>query len=67
MPSLIIPALAVSLIGLVQGAGISKAYPNPDGSYLRELIGNIGVWMQTIQVTSDGHVYTGGFDKQIKN
>lgn len=45
MPGLIIPALAVSLIGLVQGAGISKAYPNPDGSYpdiSRDFVGQGG-------------------------
>lgn len=31
--SLIIPALALSIIGLVQGAGISQGYPNPDGKF----------------------------------
>lgn len=30
---LIIPAFALSIIGLVQGAGISQGYPNPDGKY----------------------------------
>jgi SulP family sulfate permease len=33
VPELIAPALSIAIIGLVQGAGISKAYPNPDGSY----------------------------------
>ena len=33
LPGLIVPALSISVIGLVQGAGISKAYPNPDGNY----------------------------------
>ena len=33
LPSLIIPALAISVIGLVQGAGISQSYPNPDGKF----------------------------------
>ena len=27
------PALAIAIIGLVQGAGVSQSYPNPDGSY----------------------------------
>jgi SulP family sulfate permease len=31
--SLIVPAIAIGIIGLVQGAGISKAFPNPDGKF----------------------------------
>jgi SulP family sulfate permease len=30
---LIVSAVAVGIIGLVQGAGISSSYPNPDGRY----------------------------------
>jgi SulP family sulfate permease len=30
---LIVSAMAVGIIGLVQGAGISSSYPNPDGNY----------------------------------
>lgn len=30
---LILPAVALSIIGLVQGAGISQGYPNPDGKF----------------------------------
>lgn len=33
VPGLIPPAISLAIIGLVQGAGISKAYPNPDGEY----------------------------------
>ena len=33
LPGLIVPALSIAVIGLVQGAGVSKAYPNPDGNY----------------------------------
>lgn len=36
-PSLVItmllPALSVAIIGLIQGAGVSQGYPNPDGKY----------------------------------
>jgi SulP family sulfate permease len=32
-PGLLISALAIGIIGLVQGAGIGHAYPNPDGKY----------------------------------
>ena len=33
LPQLIVPAIAIAVIGLVQGAGVSKSVPNPDGSY----------------------------------
>jgi SulP family sulfate permease len=33
VPSLLVPALSLALVGLVQGAGISASFPNPDGSY----------------------------------
>ena len=30
---LIVPAIAIGIIGLVQGAGVSQTFPNPDGKY----------------------------------
>jgi SulP family sulfate permease len=33
LPRLIVPAIAIAAIGLVQGAGVSKSVPNPDGTY----------------------------------
>jgi SulP family sulfate permease len=30
---LILPAITVGIIGLVQGAGVSQTFPNPDGKY----------------------------------
>ncbi|MEA3501480.1 MAG: SulP family inorganic anion transporter [Actinomycetota bacterium] len=33
IPALLIPALSLAFIGLVQGAGISANFPNPDGTY----------------------------------
>ncbi len=33
VPSLIVPAVSLALVGLVQGAGISANFPNEDGSY----------------------------------
>ncbi len=33
VPSLLVPALSLALVGLVQGAGISANFPNDDGSY----------------------------------
>ncbi len=32
-PGLIVPAVAIAVIGLVQGAGVSKSVPNPGGTY----------------------------------
>ena len=32
-PQLAVPALSLAFIGLVQGAGISANFPNPDGNY----------------------------------
>ncbi len=32
-PALIIPAVSLAFVGLVQGAGISQNYTNPDGKY----------------------------------
>jgi SulP family sulfate permease len=33
IPPLIIPAISLAFVGLVQGAGVSKNYANPDGKY----------------------------------
>lgn len=33
VPVLLLDAIALAIIGLVQGAGVSKAYANPDGNY----------------------------------
>lgn len=33
VPALLFDAIALAIIGLVQGAGVSKAYANPDGRY----------------------------------
>jgi len=33
LSGMLVPALSVAIVGLIQGAGISRAVPNPDGSY----------------------------------
>jgi SulP family sulfate permease len=33
LPELVVPAVSLAFIGLVQGAGISASFPNPDGHY----------------------------------
>jgi len=31
--TLLLPALSIAIIGLIQGAGVSQGYPNPDGKF----------------------------------
>jgi sulfate permease, SulP family len=33
IPALVVPAVSLAFVGLVQGAGISTTFPNPDGTY----------------------------------
>jgi SulP family sulfate permease len=33
LTGMVVPAVSVAIVGLIQGAGISKAVPNPDGTY----------------------------------
>jgi SulP family sulfate permease len=33
LQELLLPAVAIAIIGLVQGAGVGQSYPNPDGAF----------------------------------
>jgi len=33
LPALILPAISIAIVGLVQGAGVSQNYANPDGKF----------------------------------
>ncbi len=33
LPAIALPAFAIAIIGLIQGAGVGQSYPNPDGSF----------------------------------
>lgn len=33
LPGIALPALAIAIIGLIQGAGVGQSYPNPDGRF----------------------------------
>ncbi len=33
LATMVLPAFSVAIIGLIQGAGVSQGYPNPDGKY----------------------------------
>ena len=37
--SMLLPAFSVAMIGLIQGAGVSQGYPNPDGKYPERVAG----------------------------
>jgi len=50
LAKMLLPAFSIAIIGLIQGAGVSQAYPNPDGKYpnvsrdfLGQGVANIGV------------------------
>mgnify|MGYP006278112093 FL=1 len=33
LPQIALPAFAIAVIGLIQGAGVGQSYPNPDGTF----------------------------------
>lgn len=33
LPAILLPAFAIAVIGLIQGAGVGQSYPNPDGTF----------------------------------
>ena len=33
LPAIALPAFAIAVIGLIQGAGVGQSYPNPDGTF----------------------------------
>ena len=55
IPALIVPALAISIIGLVQGAGVSQSYPNPDGKFPDVSRDFTGRELPILQPVSSGH------------
>ncbi len=79
LPELAIPALSVALIGLVQGGGISKSFPNADGTYpdaSRDMIGQalgnvaagaVGGMPVGASVSSTALVITAGARTRIAN
>ncbi len=63
-PSLIVamllPAFSVALIGLIQGAGVSQGYPNPDGKYPNVSRDFLGQGVANIATSFVGGVPAGG-------
>ena len=42
IPELLVPALALAFVGLVQGAGVSAGFPNPDGTFPDDSLDFVG-------------------------
>jgi SulP family sulfate permease len=59
-PALAVDALAIAIIAMVQGAGISKGYPNPDGRYADPSRDFIGVGVGNLGSGLIGGIAIGG-------
>jgi sulfate permease, SulP family len=57
---LIVPAIAVGIIGLVQGAGVSQAFPNPDGKFSNVSRDFFGQGMANLAAGFFGGIPAGG-------
>ena len=57
---LLLPALSVAIIGLVQGAGVGQAYPNPDGKYPNVSGDFLGQGVANIATSLVGGIPAGG-------
>jgi len=60
IPSMIVPALSITIIALVQASGVSQSVPNPDGNY-PDLSGDfLGQGIANIIAGSTGAIPVGG-------
>jgi SulP family sulfate permease len=57
---MLLPAFSVALIGLIQGAGVSQGYPNPDGRYPNVSRDFLGQGVANIGTSFVGGVPGGG-------
>ncbi len=57
---MLLPALSVAIIGLIQGAGVSQAYPNPNGKYPNVSRDFLGQGAANIATSLVGGVPAGG-------
>lgn len=58
--SLLVPALSVAIIGLLQGAGVSQSFPNPDGKYPNVSRDFFGQGAANIATSFVGGIASGG-------
>jgi SulP family sulfate permease len=57
---MLLPAFSLALIGLIQGAGVSQGYPNPDGKYPNVSRDFLGQGAANIATSLVGGVPAGG-------
>ena len=60
LPNLLLPAFAIAVIGLIQGAGVGQSYPNPDGRFPETSGDFIGQGVANIAAASFGAIPSGG-------
>lgn len=60
LPALLLPAFAIAIIGLIQGAGVGQNYPNPDGSFPETSRDFVGQGVANIAAATFGAIPSGG-------
>ena len=60
LPELFLPAFAIAVIGLIQGAGVGQNYPNPDGSFPDASRDFVGQGMANLAAATFGAIPSGG-------
>ncbi|MEZ4770739.1 MAG: SulP family inorganic anion transporter [Caldilineales bacterium] len=60
LAQMLLPAFSIAIIGLIQGAGVSQGYPNPDGKYPNISRDFFGQGMANIATSFVGGIPAGG-------